>query len=76
MGSGSVSVPYVFYANGVILGIILLLISAVLSCYTGYLISYCAEETGGKSFEDIAFKLYGLKGMVITSICNLCCNVG
>ena len=76
MGAGSVSVPYVFYANGVILAIALLMVSAALSCYTGWLIAYCAEETGGKSFEEIAYKLYGRKGMVITSVCNLSCNVG
>ena len=76
MGSGTVSVPYVFYANGVILGLALLLLSAALSCYTGWLITYCAQETGGNSFEEIAMKLYGKKGMVLTSVCNLVCNVG
>jgi len=44
--------------------------------YTGYLIAYCAEKTGGRSYEEIAFKLYGKPGMTITSICNLMCNIG
>ena len=76
MGAGTISVPYVFYENGVILGFILLFLAALLSCYTGWLVSYCAEITGGKSFEEIAMKLYGKKGMKITTACNLLCNIG
>ena len=76
LGSGTVTVPYVFYANGLILSTILILAGGALSYYTGYLIAYLAAMTGGKSFEEIAYKLYGEKGMRITSFCNICCNLG
>ena len=76
LGSGTVTIPYVFYANGIILSSILVIAGGILSYYTGWLIAYCAAMTGGKSFEEIAFKLYGEKGMRIVSFCNICCNIG
>ena len=76
LGSGTVTIPYIFYANGIILSTVLICIGGILSYYTGYLIAYCAEKTGGKSFEEIAFKLYGEKGKRIVSFCNICCCLG
>lgn len=76
MGAGTITMPYVFFKNGVIFGTILLLISATLSLYTGYLITYCSNKTGGSSFEIIALRVYGEKGMRIISFCNILCNVG
>jgi len=66
----------VFYANGIIVGIIMLLFGSALSVYTGYLIAYCAEATGGACYEDIALKLYGKSGLKFTGVCNILCNVG
>lgn len=76
LGSGTVTIPYVFYANGIIVSSIMIVAGGTLSYYTGMLIAYCAALTGGQSFEEIAFKLYGEKGMRIISFCNICCNVG
>jgi amino acid permease len=76
LGSGTVTIPYIFYSNGIILSTVLICIGGILSYYTGYLIAYCAEKTGGKSFEEIAFKLYGEKGKRIVSFCNICCCLG
>ena len=76
MGAGTITIPYVFYENGLFLGTLFILFGASLSLYTGFLIAYCAEKTGGASFEEIAYHLYGTKGMKFTSICNLCCNMG
>ena len=47
-----------------------------LSLYTGFLISFCAEKTGGASYEAISYELYGQKGLIFTSFCNILCNVG
>ena len=54
----------------------MLLFGAGLSVYTGYLIAYCAEKTGGTCYEEIASKLYGPKVMRFTSFCNVLCNGG
>jgi len=54
----------------------MLLLGAAASVYTGYLIAYCAEKTGGTCYEEIAYKLYGTAGMRFTSFCNILCNVG
>lgn len=54
----------------------MLLGGAALSVYTGYLIAYCAEKTGGTCYEEIANKLYGTRGMRFTSFCNILCNLG
>lgn len=59
LGSGTVTIPYVFYANGIIASSLMIVAGGSLSYYTGMLIAYCAAQTGGKSFEEIAFKLYG-----------------
>lgn len=62
--------------NGFYLGTAFIIWGGVLSLYTGYLISFCAEKTGGSSYEEIGLKIYGNAGMRITSFCNLLCNMG
>lgn len=54
LGAGTITVPYLFYENGIFVGTLLLTFGAGLSLYTGYLIAYAAEMTGGKSYEEIA----------------------
>ena len=76
LGAGTTMAPSIFYYNGPILASILILLLAFISFYTGYLIAYCAAITGGRSFEEIAFRLYGKKGLQFTSFCNILCNVG
>lgn len=76
MGAGTITIPYVFYKNGLILGTFFVILGGALSLYTGYLISYCAQKTGGSSFEEISYHLYGSKGMRFTAFCNNCCNIG
>ena len=38
LGAGILTLPYTVYANGMILGPLLILIAALLSYYTGYLL--------------------------------------
>jgi len=59
LGAGTITIPYVIYQNGIILGSVFILMGAAVSFYAGYLIAYCAEKTGGKCYEDIANRLYG-----------------
>lgn len=76
MGTGTISIPYVYYENGFYMGTLFIVLSAVLSMYSGYLLTLCAAETRGTCYEDIALKLFGYKGMIITSFCNILCNIG
>jgi amino acid permease len=76
MGAGTITIPFVFYTNGLILGCFFVLLGGFLSLYTGYLITYCAQKTGGSSFEEISYHLYGTRGMRFTAFCNICCNIG
>lgn len=76
LGAGTTMTPSIFYYNGPVLATTLILLLAFISFYTGYLIAYCAAITGGRSFEEIAFRLYGKKGLQFTSFCNILCNVG
>jgi len=76
LGAGTTMAPSIFYYNGTFLASILILLLAFISFYTGYLIAYCAAITGGWSYEEIAYRLYGKKGLQFTSFCNILCNVG
>ena len=42
MGAGTITIPYVYYQNGLILGTFFIFLGGSLSLYTGYLIAYCA----------------------------------
>jgi amino acid permease len=59
LGAGTITIPSVYYENGIFLGTVFIFFGGALSLYTGYLISYCAEKTGGSSYEEIANNLYG-----------------
>ena len=76
LGAGTITIPYIFYKNGIFLGIFFIFFVAAQSLFTGHLIGYCAAYTDGKSYEEVAFKLYGVKGLRFTSFCNVVCNLG
>ena len=76
LGAGTITIPYVFYENGLFLGTFFILMGASLSVFTGHLIGYCAYYTNGASYEEVAFNLYGNKGLRFTSFCNIVCNLG
>ena len=62
LGAGTVAIPYVFYSCGFIFGSLAILLGGVLSMYTGHLIAYCAEQTGGTCYEEIAMTCFGREG--------------
>lgn len=76
MGAGTITIPYIFYKNGLILGTFFVILGGLLSFYSGYLIAYCSMKTNSRCYEEIAYHLYGSKGMKITNFCTLCCNIG
>lgn len=76
LGAGTITIPYVFYENGIWLGVVYIIITGSLSVFTGHLIGYCAHYTNGASFEEVAYNLYGKQGLRFTSFCNILCNLG
>ena len=59
MGAGTITIPFIYYENGIVFGSLLILFGGSLSLFTGFLIAYAAEVTGGHNYEEIAFKIYG-----------------
>lgn len=76
LGAGTLSIPYVYYACGFFVGTFAILFGGAMSMYTGYLIAYCAEQTNGTCYEEIAMACFGRKGQVFTSVCMIACNIG
>jgi amino acid permease len=76
LGAGTLSIPYVFYQNGLVFGTFLLLLGAFLSIYTGWLVVICCHKLDAQRYEDIAMATYGKKASVLTSICMLACLIG
>jgi amino acid permease len=76
LGSGTLTIPYVVYANGLYVGAALVLLGAGLSYYSGMLIAECAEHFGARRYEDIAMKVYGRKVAWFTSFMMLITMLG
>ena len=76
LGSGTLTFPYIFYANGLFMGILLIALGASISVYTGWLIVKCAEYCNATRYEDIALKLYGRKMSRFTSVMILLTMLG
>ena len=76
LGSGTLTFPYIYYANGIIVGSLLIIFGAVISVFTGWLIVKCANDCGAKRYEDIALKLYGRRMATFTSIMILLTMLG
>ena len=66
VGAGTLSMPYAFYALGIVYGTLLLIFGAALSAYAGWLILLCCEKTNATRYEDIALATCGPKMMRIT----------
>lgn len=76
LGAGTLTIPYVFYANGIIFGTILLFLGAGVSVYTGWLVILCCKHVNATRYEDLAMSTYGLKFSRFTSVCMLACLIG
>jgi amino acid permease len=76
LGAGTLSIPYVFYTNGLVFGTVLLFLGGILSIYTGWLVVLCCDKLNATRYEDIAMATYGKKASIITSACMLACLIG
>lgn len=76
LGAGTITIPYVFSANGIIFGTILILFGAGISFYTGWLVVLACHKLNAGRYEDIAVATYGPRMKTATSICMLLCLIG
>ena len=76
VGGGTLAFPYAIWLNGIAFGTFLILLGAVISCYSGLLIVKASNFTGKHRYEDMAQVLYGKKFSIMTSLCNLICLMG
>ena len=76
LGSGTISFSYAIQQNGIILGILLIILGALISYYTGMLLVKVSNRTQCNRYEDFAQKLYGDRCRKITSGFNLACLMG
>lgn len=76
LGAGTLSIPFVIYKNGLVIGSFLLIFGALLSIYTGWLIVLCCEKLNAERYEDIALATFGRKASIFTSVCMFACLVG
>ena len=76
LGAGTLTIPYVIYENGYVLGCSLILFGGFISGATGYMIIYCCEETKATCFEEIALACFNKSMSRFTSFCMILCNLG
>lgn len=76
LGSGTLTFPYIFYANGLFLGVLLILFGSTISVYTGWLIVRCSEYCHASRYEDIALRLFGPRMSKFTSVMILFTMLG
>lgn len=76
LGAGTLTIPYAFYNNGYVVGILCIVSGAFLSAFTGYLMALLSEKTGGSSYEEIALATHGAGFQKFTSVCMIPTNMG
>lgn len=77
VGGGVLSLPYAFAQTGLVMGTVLLLVSAAASDFTVQLLVACARRTGAESYEQLAMHAYGRPAqifvvLVIAALTWLC----
>eukprot|EP01084_Bolivina_argentea_P110153 196756_1 len=76
VGSGILSIPFVYAQCGVFGGIILMLIFAILCTYTLNLMIQTAQKLNVTHYESLGLKSLGLIGYIICSLCLLLLDLG
>lgn len=62
LGAGTLTIPYVFYELGFVLGTLSIIFGGSISAFCAYLLAYCAHHTKGTTFEEIALVTFGKRG--------------
>lgn len=67
VGGGVLSLPYVFYRAGILTGLVLLIIAAIVTEFSLYILCSCARRTGGRSYMEIVRYCFGPIAEIFTS---------
>lgn len=61
LGAGTITIPYVFYELGFLLGSLAIFFGGIISLFSGWMLSHCSELTNGACYEEIAMASFGKK---------------
>ena len=68
LGTGILTVHFIFYANGAILGILFLVLGASATAFVAMLVAECSDHYGAKQLQEIALATYGENMAIFTAI--------
>ena len=74
--TGVLPVFYIIYANGALIGFLLLLSTAAITGVVSWMLSQAAEHYNARTCEEIALRASGPKMAAITSVVMVCTQVG
>lgn len=66
-GGGVLSLPYAFSRAGILVTLALLILSAVMTNFSLYILCACARRTGGRSYGDVARAAFGPLAEILTT---------
>lgn len=61
LGSGVLSLPYILFVNGFILGTVLIIIGAIAAALSLRMLVSCSEKVRSNSYSDLVRKVMGKK---------------
>eukprot|EP00164_Ancoracysta_twista_P002504 GFYU01003333.1.p1 GENE.GFYU01003333.1~~GFYU01003333.1.p1 ORF type:complete len:436 (+),score=121.38 GFYU01003333.1:364-1671(+) len=78
VGGGVLSLPFAFHSAGVIVGPIMLVIIALASDFSVYILVSCSRRSGGRTYEEVADLAFGPAAKMVTVLLlflltYLCC---
>lgn len=68
IGGGVLSLPYAIDKCGVVAGGVFMMIAAIASDFSLYLLVSCSRRCGASSYEEIVCKAFGKKAQVVTMV--------
>lgn len=74
--TGVLPVFYIIYANGALIGFILLLGTAAITGVVSWMLSQAADYYNARTCEEIALRASGPRLAAITSVVMICAQVG
>jgi amino acid permease len=67
-GGGVLSLPYAFRRAGILTTLALLILSAIMTNFSLYILCACARRTGGRSYGDVARAAFGPLAEILTTV--------
>ena len=67
-GGGVLSLPYAFSIGGIIHSTLLMIVAAIITNFSLYILCICARRTGGSTYSDVARYAFGPIAEVITTL--------